>query len=158
SLVALYPVLGILSTALSAPGDTTTFHLPSNLHFENFSNAWTEGHFSQDLRSSAIVAVSVVITSTVFSILAGYAFGLMRFRGATLLFYVFLLGLMVPEEAMIVPLYFDLRDLNLTDTYWALILPQVGLSVAFGTFWMRAFFFSTPRSVLEAARIDGASS
>ena len=56
------------------------------------------------------------------------------------------------------PLYFDLRDLNLTDTYWALILPQVALSVAFGTFWMRAFFVSTPRSLLEAARIDGASS
>ena len=92
------------------------------------------------------------------SILSGYAFGLMRFRGSTVLFYVFLLGLMVPEEAMIVPLYFDLRDLRLTDTYWALILPQIGLSVAFGTFWMRAFFRSTPRSLVEAARIDGASS
>ena len=66
------------------------------------------------------------------SILSGYAFGVMRFRGATVLFYVFLLGLMVPEEALIVPLYFDLRDLNLTDTYWALIMPQVALSVAFG--------------------------
>ena len=65
---------------------------------------------------------------------------------------------MVPEEALIVPLYFDMRDLGLTDTYWALILPQVALSVAFGTFWMRAFFVVTPRSVLEAARIDGASS
>ena len=42
SLVALYPVLGILSTALSAPGDTAGFHFPSTLHFENFSNAWTE--------------------------------------------------------------------------------------------------------------------
>ena len=105
-----------------------------------------------------IVAVTVVAVSTVLSILSGYAFGLMRFRGATALFYVFLLGLMVPIEAMIVPLYFDFRDLDLTDTYWALILPQIGLSVAFGTFWMRAFFLSTPRSLVEAARIDGASS
>ena len=158
SLVALYPVLGILSTALSPPGDTTGFHVPSSLDFSNFSNAWTEGHFSSYLRSSAIVAVSVVAISTVLSILSGYAFALMRFRGATVLFYVFLLGLMVPEEALIVPLYFDLRDLNLTDTYWALIMPQVALSVAFGTFWMRAFFVSTPQSLLEAARIDGASS
>jgi raffinose/stachyose/melibiose transport system permease protein len=65
---------------------------------------------------------------------------------------------MVPEEAMVVPLYFDLRDLGLTDTYWALILPQIGMSVAFGSFWMRAFFSSAPRSIVEAARIDGASS
>jgi raffinose/stachyose/melibiose transport system permease protein len=91
-------------------------------------------------------------------VLSGYAFGLMRFRGGTLLFYVFLLGLMVPMEAMIVPLYYDFRDLGLTDTYWGLILPQIGTSVAFGTFWMRAFFRGVPRSLVEAARIDGASS
>jgi raffinose/stachyose/melibiose transport system permease protein len=158
SLVAIYPVLGVLATALDAPGSAGGFHLPSELHFSNFSNAWTEGHFSSYLRSSAVVAVSVVAISTVLSILSGYSFGLMRFRGSTALFYVFLLGLMVPEEALIVPLYFDLRDVQLIDTYWALILPQVALSVAFGTFWMRAFFVATPRSLLEAARIDGASS
>ena len=82
----------------------------------------------------------------------------MRFRGSEALFYLFLLGLMIPTEAMIVPLYYDFRDLGLTDTYWALILPQVGTSVAFGTFWMRAYFRSVPRSLVEAARIDGASS
>jgi raffinose/stachyose/melibiose transport system permease protein len=65
---------------------------------------------------------------------------------------------MVPMEAMIVPLYYDLRDLSLTDTYWALILPQIGSSVAFGTFWMRAFFRTVPPSLVEASRIDGASS
>ena len=156
--IALYPVLGILVTALGTPGDPSGFHLPSSLHFENFRTAWNEGHFSRYLRSSAIVAVSVVAVSTVLSIMSGYAFGLMRFRGATVLFYVFLLGLMVPEEAMIVPLYFDLRDLGLTDTYWALIMPQIAMSVAFGSFWMRAFFSSAPRSIVEAARMDGASS
>jgi raffinose/stachyose/melibiose transport system permease protein len=158
SVIALYPVVGILATALGPPGSGASFRFTTDLHFSNFREAWTQGHFSQYLRSSAIVAVSVVAVSTVLSILSGYAFGLMRFRGATALFYVFLLGLMVPIEAMIVPLYFDLRDLELTDTYWALILPQIGLSVAFGTFWMRAFFLSTPRSLVEAARIDGASS
>ena len=156
--IALYPVLGILVTALGTPGDPSGFHVPSSLHFENFTTAWNEGHFSRYLRSSAIVAVSVVAVSTVLSIMSGYAFGLMRFRGASVLFYLFLLGLMVPEEAMIVPLYFDLRDLGLTDTYWALIMPQIAMSVAFGSFWMRAFFSSAPRSIVEAARIDGASS
>jgi raffinose/stachyose/melibiose transport system permease protein len=82
----------------------------------------------------------------------------MRFRGSELLFYVFLLGLMIPTEAIIVPLYYDFRDIGLVDTYWALILPQIGTSVAFGTFWMRAYFRSVPRSLVEAARIDGASS
>ena len=104
-------------------------------------------------RSDPVVAIA-----TALSILAGYAFGMMRFRGEQVLFYVLLLGLMVPLEAFIVPLYYDLRDLSLTDTYWALIWPQVGVSTAFGTFWMRAFFRSVPRSLVEAARLDGSSS
>ena len=158
SLVAVYPVVGIFLTALAPRGELAGFGAPSGLHWENFREAWSQGHFGQYLRSSAIVAVTVVVVSTFLSILSGYAFGLMRFRGSTVLFYVFLIGLMVPLEALIVPLYYGLRDFELTDTYWALILPQVGLSVAFGTFWMRAFFRATPRSLVEAARIDGASS
>jgi raffinose/stachyose/melibiose transport system permease protein len=144
AVIALAPVVRIVVTALGESG--------------SFSTAWSEGHFGTYLRSSVLVAGSVVVISSALSILAGYAFGLMRFRGEQVLFYVLLLGLMVPLEATIVPLYYDLRDLGLTDTYWALILPQAGVSVAFGTFWMRAFFRSVPRSLVEAARLDGASS
>jgi raffinose/stachyose/melibiose transport system permease protein len=158
SLIALVPIVGIVVTALQARGGAATFGVPDGFDLENFATAWDEGNFADYLRSSAIVTVSVVVLSTLLSILAGYAFGMMRFRGSTALFYLMLLGLMVPLEATIVPLYYDLRDLSLTDTYWALILPQVGASVAFGTFWMRAFFRSVPRSLVEAARLDGSSS
>jgi raffinose/stachyose/melibiose transport system permease protein len=143
ALIALAPVVRILLTALGEAG--------------SFSTAWSDGHFGTYLRSSVVVTVAVVAIATVLSILAGYAFGMMRFRGEQVLFYTLLLGLMVPLEATIVPLYYDLRDLGLTDTYWALILPQSGVSVAFGTFWMRAFFRSVPRSLVEAARLDGSS-
>jgi raffinose/stachyose/melibiose transport system permease protein len=157
SLIALVPIAGIVLTALQAPGELATFGEPSGFHPGNFAAAWDEGNFSSYLRSSLIVAVAVVAASTLLSIPAGYAFGMMRFRGEQALFYLFLLGLMVPLEATIVPLYYDFRDLALTDTYAALILPQVGVSLAFGTFWMRAFFRSVPRSLVEAARIDGSS-
>jgi raffinose/stachyose/melibiose transport system permease protein len=158
SVLALVPIAGIVLTALQAPGEVATFGRPSGFHPGNFATAWDEGSFSSYLRSSAIVAVSVVTAATLLSILAGYAFGMMRFRGAQPLFYLFLLGLMVPLEATVVPLYYDLRDVRLTDTYAALIFPQIGVSVAFGTFWMRAFFRSVPRSLVEAARLDGSSS
>jgi raffinose/stachyose/melibiose transport system permease protein len=158
ALIALLPIVGIVFTALQKQGGGASFGQFDGLHFNNFKRAWDDGNFGQYLKSSAIVTVSVVVIATFVSILAGYAFGLMRFRGSQFLFYIFLLGLMVPMEAMIVPLYYDLRDLQLTDTYWALILPQAGTSIAFGTFWMRAFFRTVPRSLVEAARIDGASS
>ena len=158
ALIALVPIAGILLTALQAPGELASFGEPNGFHPGNFATAWDEANFGSYMRSSAIVTAAVVVVSSVLSVLAGYAFGLMRFRGEQALFYLFLFGLMVPLEATIVPLYYDLRDLGLTDTYWALILPQVGLSVAFGTFWMRAFFRSVPRTLVEAARLDGSSS
>jgi raffinose/stachyose/melibiose transport system permease protein len=158
SIIALVPIVGILLTALQEPGQVATFGQPNGLHVANFSKAWSDGHFAQYLRSSVIVVVSVVLISGLLSILTGYAFGMMRFRGDQALFYLFLLGLMVPLESTVVPLYYDFRDLGLTDTYAALILPQAGVSLAFGTFWMRAFFRSVPRSLVEAARLDGSSS
>jgi raffinose/stachyose/melibiose transport system permease protein len=158
SLIALLPIVGIVFTAVQDQDAQAAFGTLDGFDLGNFADAWRDGNFGTYLRSSAIVTVSVVAASSLLSLLAGYAFGLMRFRGSTVLFYVFLLGLMIPTEAMIVPLYYDFRDLGLIDTYWALILPQVGTSVAFGTFWMRAYFRSVPRSLVEAARIDGASS
>lgn len=158
SLIALVPLVGIVLTALQDRDTVATFGTPSGFHPGNFVDAWEQGNFGSYLRSSAIVAVSVVVASSAISILAGYAFGMMRFRGEQALFYLLLLGLMIPLEAIIVPLYYDFRDLSLTNTYWGLILPQVGVSVAFGTFWMRAFFRSVPRSLVEAARLDGSGS
>lgn len=158
SLIALLPIVGILLTALQDPDGIASFGAFDGLHFGNFTTAWEDGNFGSYLKSSVIVSVSVVVVSVLLSILSGYAFGMMRFRGSTVLFYIFLLGLMVPTEAIIVPLYYDLRDLQLTNTYWALILPQIATSVAFGTYWMRTYFRTVPRSLVEAARLDGASS
>jgi raffinose/stachyose/melibiose transport system permease protein len=157
SIFALAPIVGIVVTALQDPHTAATFGTFDGLHPGNFADAWNEGHFGTYLKSSAIVTVAVVAVASVLSILAGYAFGMMRFRGAEILFYVMLLGLMIPTEAIVVPLYYDYRDLGIVNTYWALILPQIGTSVAFGTFWMRAYFRSVPPSLVEAARIDGAS-
>lgn len=158
SLIALAPLAAILIAALQTPSELSVgFGLPDSLDFGNFRRAWDAGDFGPALRSSAIITGTTVAVSTVLSVLAGYAFGTMRFRGDTVLFYVLLIGLVMPFEATVVPLYYDLRSLELTDTYWAVILPSIALSVAFGTFWMRAFFLATPRSLIEAARIDGAS-
>lgn len=158
SLVAVLPIVGMLFVALHPPDEPVSgFTLPWPFYVHNFGSAWQQGHFSSYMRSSLIVTVSVVAASTLLSILGGYAFGTMRFRGSTVLFYILLLGLIVPYEATIVALYYDLRSAGITDTYFALILPQIGLSIPFGVFWMRAFFRSVPRSLLEAARIDGAS-
>jgi raffinose/stachyose/melibiose transport system permease protein len=149
---ALYPLVMILDVAVSPDlsGDATG-------GLANFAAAWEQGRFGTYLRSSVLVSTITVLIATFLSIMSGYAFGTMRFPGRTMLFWAMLVGIMVPTEAIVVPLYFDLRAIDLTDTYVALVLPQVAQSVAFGTFWMRAYFLTSSRDVVEAARIDGAS-
>lgn len=152
ALLALYPMGLILLTALS-PDQVGA---EGGIHLENFVTAWERGSFGTYLKNSVIVSLAVVLLSATLASLAGYAFGTMTFRGSSLLFYLLLLGLMVPSEAVVIPLYYDLKALELTNTYASLILPQVAQSLAFGTFWMRAYFRSSSREVVEAARVDGA--
>jgi raffinose/stachyose/melibiose transport system permease protein len=157
ALISLVPIVGVVLTALT-PADqaTASFAIPSSLDFGNFVQAWNQGRFSQYMLSSVIVTVTTVVVAAVLSILAGFAFARMRFVGRNVLFYLMLIGMFIPLEAYIIPLYFEMRDLSLTDTYAALILPQIAQSVAFGIFWMRGFFAAVPSSLIEAARLDGA--
>jgi raffinose/stachyose/melibiose transport system permease protein len=159
AVIAIYPILSIVLLAMHERSDLVTgFSIPDSLDFGTFRDAWTIGAFDRGLLNSFIVAGTVSAVTAVLSTLAGYAFGAMRFRGADVIFYLLLLGLIFPYEATVIPLYYVFKDAGLTDSLWALILPQIGLSVPFGVFWMRAFFRSTPGSLVEASRLDGASS
>lgn len=159
-LLAVVPFILVFLTAVKDGNEiaNNALGLPAVWHFENFAKAWVQARFGLYFRSSLLVTISVVFISTIFSTLSGYAFGRMRFPFSNLLFFLFVLGLMVPTESYIIPLYYNLRAVGLTDTYWALILPQVGMSVCFGTFWMRGFFAGVPRDLVDAARVDGATS
>jgi raffinose/stachyose/melibiose transport system permease protein len=158
SVLALFPVVGVLFSAFTPPAQSSpSFTVPRSLYAGNFGAAWAQGHFGTYLRTSVLVAVVTVVLTAVLACLAGYSFATFRFPGRSFLFYLTLVGLMVPAEAFVIPLYFDLRGVGLTDTYWALILPQTAQSLGFGVFWMRNFFRSVPPSIVEAARLDGAS-
>lgn len=159
SVIAIYPLLSIVLLALNEPGKRISgFTIPESITLENFFTAWERGEFGQALESSAIIAVTVVAVSVALSVLAGYAFATMQFPFKNTLFVMLLAGLMLPYEALIIPLFFGFQDLGIVDTRWAAILPQIGFSVSFGTFWMRATFESFMGSTVEAAKIDGANS
>ncbi|HET6171251.1 MAG TPA: carbohydrate ABC transporter permease [Gaiellales bacterium] len=164
SLLAIYPMVSILFLAFHKKTDLVTgFSLPTTFSPQTFVDAWNEGSFGQGMWGSFLVAATVTVVSAVLSLFTGYAFGTMRFRGSGLLFNLIVVGLIFPYEATVIPLYYDFLNyhpagINLAGSYWALILPQIGQSVTLGTFWMRAFFLSTPKALVEAGRIDGADS
>ncbi len=157
SLSALLPLLGVALTALTPQDEgSATLSLPSRLAPGNLVQAWTTSGFSNYLTSSAIVAGSVVLASTVLAIPAAFAFAKLRFAGQTVLFYLCIVGLTVPQEAYVIATYFTFRTVGITDTYLAVILPQIAQSLSFGIFWLRNFFVGMPDSLIEAARLDGA--
>lgn len=159
-LLAIGPFLVIVLAAFKSGDEIgrNVFGLPEVWRWGNLGDAWTRGQFGRYFRSSLIVAVPVVVVSCFLSTLTGYAFGRMRFPGSRLLFVLLLLGIMVPGEAVVIPLYHNLRWLGLLDTYWAMILPDIAFSVSFGTLWMRGFFAQVPPELVDAATVDGSNS
>ncbi|MGV8910557.1 MAG: carbohydrate ABC transporter permease [Propionicimonas sp.] len=155
AVISLWPIVTILGQAFG-PSDAAAAEA-GGLHLENFALAWSQGQFSSYMQNSVLVSVTVVLVSVALSVPAGYAFGTMSFRGSTWLFYLFLFGIMVPTEAILVPLFFDLRQLHLVNTVVAVAGPQVAQSIAFGTYWMRTYFRTADRAITEAAIIDGAA-
>jgi raffinose/stachyose/melibiose transport system permease protein len=159
-IAAVAPFVVTVLASLKTTGELVQgiFALPEEPQWENYRQAWTQGRFGRFFLNSIIVVVGVVIPSIVLSTMSGYAFARFRFRGSGLLFTYLLLGLVVPLQALVVPLYYLLREFGLLDSLWALILPQVAMSMSFGTLLMRQAFLAIPREIMEASIVDGANS
>jgi len=131
------------------------FALPKEWHWENLANAWTLGRFDRYIGNTIIYSVIVVLGVCAIACLAGYALATPHFPGQNLIFLLFLLGLMVPFQSIMIPMYYLVRDLKILGTRWAMIIPSIALGLPFGIFLMRAFFRGLPLELADAARIDG---
>jgi ABC-type glycerol-3-phosphate transport system permease component len=157
AVFALFPLVWMWIAALRSSSEVyaTPFSLPNRLDFDNLIKAWTVGRFGQYFLNSVIITVPTVIGVVILSSLAGYGIARFRFPVRLPMFYTLLLGLMVPFQSIMIPLYYQLRDLSLLGTYWAFILPATALGLPFGTFLMQSYFSGIPKDLAEAARIDG---
>ncbi|MEU9187224.1 carbohydrate ABC transporter permease [Streptomyces sp. NPDC048484] len=159
AIVVVIPFLSVFLASLQ-PAGTPVVGLtwPERWSWDNYEQAWTVAGFSHLIRHSLVIAVGVVPACLVLASLAGYALGTMKLPGGNAVAAFFIAGLTIPVELIVVPLYFDLRGLGLTNSYLGVILVEIALFMPFSVFWMRTHFLSTPTSLVEAARIDGASS
>jgi raffinose/stachyose/melibiose transport system permease protein len=156
-LIAIMPLIAVMLTSFKTPAELNAgpFAMPQEWRWQNYVDAWNGARFSAYFRSSVIVVIPVVVISVVFSTMAGYAFGMLRVPGEKVLLLLILLGLSIPTEAIIIPLWDLTGQLGLRNSYWAVIFPQIAMSFSFGTFWMQANFRTFPRELLDAAIVDG---
>src|SRR5918993_2127627 len=156
-LFSIFPLLSMLSAALQPQGTVPSgLSWPSSPQWHNFADAWDVANITTLVKSSAILVLGVVPVAALIAAMAGYALGQLRIPGGNVFFLLLLLGLTLPFEVTVVPLYYQIRDMGLLNTRLGLILPLIGLNMPFAVFWMRAHFLTMPKEISEAADVDGA--
>jgi multiple sugar transport system permease protein len=158
ALVVLLPYIWMLSTSLK-PNDevfsATPRFIPSTIRWENYPEVLRRYQLATWLSNSVLVAVAETLGVVATSILAGYAFGRLRFWGRDVVFFMFLGAMMVPIQVTLIPTFLIVKWLGWIDTYQGLIVPR--LCGFFGVFLMRQFFLNFPADIEDAAFTDGAS-
>lgn len=158
ALVVLLPFAIMFVTALHVQGSFPSgFEWPREPQWHNFADAFVTSRFIDLAMSSATIVLTTVPLALLFATLGGYALGQLRVPGGPVIMLVFLLGMTIPFESAIVPLYYQAQGLGTINTTWAVSLPLIGWLMPFGLFWMRGQFAAIPRELSEAASLDGAS-
>jgi raffinose/stachyose/melibiose transport system permease protein len=157
ALVVLIPIVATVVNGFKSNADLLLhpFGLPQTWRLENYTSVLQNGTFWRQLLNSSMVMVATAIGVLTLASMAAFVFARMTFRGRELLFNFFTLGLLFPIAVAILPLYITLRQLNLINSLWGIILPQVAFSLPGNVLILRGFFATIPRELDEAAAIDG---
>lgn len=158
AILWLVPLLWALDTSLKPEGETTRVPvtwLIDNPTLDAYKNVIQAGNILQWYANSAIISILVAGLSVIVASMAAFALSRIRFRGSQVVFWVILAGIMIPGQALIVPLFREFAAFGMIDTYWAVILPQIPAPVA--VFVFKQFFDGVPHELEEAALVDGAS-
>jgi putative chitobiose transport system permease protein len=160
SIVTLFPLLWLLSTALKSQAENIFQSppqlLPASPTFENFVEVWNTIPLGQYLLNSTFIAVLTVVLNLIFCSLAAYPLARLSFPGRNWIFTAIVSTIMIPFQIVMIPLYILIVQLGfLRNNYFGVIFPS--LASAFGIFLLRQAFMGVPKELEEAARMDGCS-
>jgi len=159
-LVYVFPFIWMVLSSFKLNKDVLAIPIkffPPVWNFESYYNAfhYADYDFPRYFFNSVFVTICAVLLCVFLSVTSGYGFAKYKFKGNKLLFIIVLSTIMIPFQAIIIPLFILVRKFGMQDSYLGLIVPE-GLT-AFGVFLMRQFFYSIPDEIIESARLDGAS-
>ncbi len=161
ALVAVIPFVWMISTSLMSLGEATGVRFfPSEIHLENYVDAWKEAQFAEYFVNSIQIVVITLVGQITFSVLAAYAFARIKFPGRDIIFGVLLSTMMIPAMVLIIPNFLTVTwlgrigPLSWINNWPALTIPFMGS--VFAIFLLRQFFAQVPDELFDAAQIDGA--
>jgi len=157
-LIWVVPFAWAIDTAFKPESQTTTVPvswLPTHWTWDAFTSVLSAGSLPRWFFNSLLTSVTITVVTVLFSSMAAFSISRVPFRGRNLVFWLIMAGIMVPTEALIVPLFMEINSFHMINTYWAIILPQLASPIA--VFIFKQFFDGVPHELEEAAVLDGAS-
>ena len=157
--VTVYPVVWMLSGSLKGTQEfyTNIWGLPQEWKWQNYTDAWERGELGRKYLNSILVLVATLAIVIPTVCCAAYAIARTDFRFKKGIYFYLLLGLCIPTGVLAIPIFSVALKYKLVNSYWGVILFGAAQCMAFGVFLLRSFFISLPKSLEEAAMIDGCS-
>jgi raffinose/stachyose/melibiose transport system permease protein len=160
AIITFLPFVLILLNAVKSPQDygaKGALGLPTEIYLKGITDFWVRVDFGEKLFNSTVISGSVAVLAVLISVLMAYALGIGRVKGRMWIIAIFLLANLMPQEALVYPLYFLAKEVHLYDTRLAVIIIFTAIQSAFGVYLLSSVLSTFPREIIEAARIDGAN-
>ena len=159
-IIAVFPILWMFDSSLKGQSEIysspPTFFI-EHITFDNYFRVIFESEIPRAFLNSLIVSFTATSITVILACLAGYGFSRYKFKGKKLLYVGLLYGQMMPAVVLIIPIYLLFSNINLIDSYFSLILPDVAITIPLATLMLRGFFDGVSVELEEAATIDGAT-
>lgn len=158
AFIWIIPIIGIVVTSVRPPQDITLgwWRLDNlRLTLDAWVRVWSEYPLAQAFVTTAQLALIATVATMLLTPAAAYAFHFLKFPFRRLLLIIIINAFVLPQQVVVIPLFQLWRDLGLLDTFWAVLVPYVGLSFAWSIFLVKNFLEDFPKELIEAGRIDG---
>ncbi|MCM3501214.1 carbohydrate ABC transporter permease [Microbacterium sp. P26] len=158
--IEVLPLLWLLMNSFKSQDEflnAPTWALPRALNFQNYADAWVTGNIGQYLLNSVLAVFPALFLMLVLGVAAGFVLEVMVFRGRGGILLLFLAGIMVPGQMILLPLFSVYFQAGITGSLWPLIITYTATGLPLTVFMMATYFRAIPREVFEASTLDGAS-
>ena len=159
SIGCIFPIIWIVYSSFKTKDEfmMDIVSLPQNIQFNNYIKAWVEGKLHVNFVSSLLNSIVTVFFVILLSFCIGYVLSRYKFRGRDFIYTLFLVGMMTPIYALIVPLFIQMRNLGMDNKFFTLLIPYIAIRLPLSVFLFESFVRTIPIELEEAAYMDGAN-
>ena len=159
-VVELYPLLWLFLQSFKTSEEITSnpiWSLPHSVYLHNWSEAWTNGHIQTYFKNSLLATLPALVLIIALGLGAAFGIEVMRWRGRNAVLFLFITGILIPMQMVLLPMFTIYFHLHLIDSLWSLIIAYTAFGLPLAVFLLASYFRAVPREILEAAALDGAN-